>query len=146
VHRGSISEAFGVTGPEAQGGWAARPQFACYDWATADAVLRDPQTWSSHWYQPTLEPFVGRSIIQMDEPEHRRYRALIQPAFTLREMERWRARWIEPAVQALLDGFAARGRADLYMELCARLPVQTIARSFGIPCARRARSPRTSTA
>jgi cytochrome P450 len=135
VHRGTISEAFGVPGPEAQGPWAERPQFACYDWATADAVLRDNQTWSSHWYEPTLEPFVGKSIIQMDEPEHRRYRALIQPAFTLREVERWRERWIEPAVQALLDGVAGRGRADLYMELCARLPVQTIASSFGIPAA-----------
>lgn len=135
VQRGAISQAFGVPGPEASGPWADRPQFACYDWATADAVLRDAQTWSSRWYEPTLEPFVGNSIIQMDEPEHRRYRALIQPAFTLREMERWRERWIEPAAHALIDAFAARGRAELYMELCARLPVQTIASSFGIPVA-----------
>jgi cytochrome P450 len=130
VHRGSISQAFGVTGPDA---WAERPQFACYDWPTADAVLRDAETWSSRWYEPTLEPFVGRSIIQMDEPEHRRYRALIQPAFTLREMERWRERWIAPAAHALIDAFAGRGRADLYTELCGRLPVRTIASSFGIP-------------
>jgi len=135
VHRGSISEAFGVDGPETQGAFARRAQFACYDWATADAVLRDAQTFSSRWYEPTLEPFVGKSIIQMDEPEHRRYRALIQPAFTLREMERWRERWIEPAAHALIDRFVARGRADVYMELCARLPVQTIASSFGIPVA-----------
>jgi cytochrome P450 len=134
VHRGTIAEAFGVEGPDlANSPFRERPQFACYDFETADAVLRDASTWSSRWYEPTLGPFVGESILQMDEPEHRRYRALIQPAFTLREMERWRERWIEPAAHALIDELASRGRADLYMEVCARLPVQTIARSFGIP-------------
>jgi cytochrome P450 len=132
VHEGTISAAFGLEGPEGQS-WRDRRQFACYDWETVDTVLRDNHTYSSEWYVPTLRPVVGRSIIEMDEPEHRRYRSLVQPAFTRMEIEGWRKRWIQPAVDEIVAGFLARGGpVDLYAELCARVPVYTIARSFGI--------------
>ena len=135
VHEGTISGAFDLDGPEAQG-WQDRAQFSCYDWETVDAVLRDNETYSSRWYEPIVGAVVGVSILQMDEPEHRRYRSLVQPAFTRTKIEDWRKRWIQPAVDAIVDDFVARGApVDLYMELCAKVPVYTIASSFGIVAA-----------
>ena len=132
VHEGTILGAFGLEGPETHS-WPDRAQFSCYDWETVDTVLRDNETYSSSWYEPTLTQVVGVSILQMDEPEHRRYRSLVQPAFTRSEIEGWRERWIQPAVDAIIDDFIARGEpVDLHSELCAKIPVYTIASSFGI--------------
>jgi cytochrome P450 len=133
VHEGTISGAFGIDGTPERLTWTDRRQFACYDWPTVDQVLRDPETYSSEWYEPTLGVNIGRSMIQMGGPEHRRYRALVQPAFTRREMERWQARWVEGAVGGILDELIAAGEPfDLYTELCAKVPVFTIASSFGV--------------
>lgn len=132
VHEGTISGVFGLDGPEGRS-WPDRAQFSCYDWETVDAVLRDNETFSSAWYEPTLTAVVGVSLIQMDGLQHRRYRSFVQPAFTRSEIEGWRKRWIQPAVDTIFDGFIERGEpVDLYTELCAKVPVYTIASSFGI--------------
>ena len=131
VHEHSLSERFGLDGPESAV-WAGHRQFACYDWETVDQVLRDAEVYSSDWYERSLGVVVGRSMIQMGGAEHRRYRALVQPAFTRREMERWRERWVEPMVAELLEEIVSRGGAvDLYAEVCSKVPVFTIASSFG---------------
>ena len=71
--------------------------------------------------------------IQMGGSEHRRNRALVQPAFTRREMEIWRERWVQPMVDRILDSLIERGGpVDLYAELCAKVPVFTIASAFGV--------------
>jgi cytochrome P450 len=133
VHEGMISEAFGVESTPERLTWVDRRQFACYDWETVDQVLRDPETYSSEWYEPTLGVAIGRSLIQMGGPEHRRYRSLVQPAFTRREMELWRERWVQGAVDTILDELMAAGEPfDLYAELCAKVPIFTIASSFGV--------------
>ena len=80
VHAGAISRAFGVEGMPDSMIWSEREQFACYDWESVDAVLRDAQTFSSEWYEETLGRTIGPSMIQMGGTQHRRYRALVQPA------------------------------------------------------------------
>jgi len=133
VHAGTISQAFGLEQLQDSFIWPERPQFACYDWGTTDAVLRDPETFSSEWYSQTLGLTIGRSMIQMDGVEHRRHRALVQPSFTRKEMERWRARWVQPAVDAILDALVADGGGcDLYDELSSKVPVFTIASAYGV--------------
>ena len=133
VHAETVSGSFGLEGTPDLLTWLDRPQFACYDWETVDAVLRDAETYSSEWYEPTLGITIGRSMIQMGGTEHRRYRALVQPAFTRKEMEGWQKRWVQPAVDKILDDLTQRGGpVDLYAELCAKVPVFTIASSFGV--------------
>ena len=133
VHAGSISEAFGIEDAMAGFGWRDRPQFACYDWENVDAVLRDAETYSSETYEFSLGAVIGRSMIQMGGPEHRRYRALIQPFFTRKEIAGWRARWVQPTVDRILAEIVERAEpVDLYATLCAKLPVFTIASSFGV--------------
>ena len=132
VHEGAISQIFGIDGPDTLT-WSDRRQFSCYDWETVDTVLRDAETFSSQWYEPTLGVVIGRSMIQMGGPEHRRNRALVQPSFTRREMEIWRKRWVQPAVDRILDSvIECGGSVDLYAELCAKVPNFTISSSFGV--------------
>ena len=133
VHEGAISESFGLTEMPDTLIATGRKQFSCYDWETVDTVMRDAETYSSEWYQQSLGIVIGRSMIQMGGTEHRRHRALVQPGFTRREMELWQKRWVQPMVDRILDALIARGGpVDLYAELCAKVPVFTIASAFGV--------------
>jgi cytochrome P450 len=133
VHSGTVSQAFGMEEMQDSFIWPERPQFSCYDWETVDRVLRDPQTFSSEWYSQTLGFTIGRSMIQMGGVEHRRYRALVQPSFTRKEMARWQARWVQPAVDSILDRLVEEDEPfDLYDALCSKVPVFTIASAYGV--------------
>ena len=68
----------------------------------------------------------GKSILEMVGDEHRRYRALVQPAFSPKRAQWWIDRWITSLVDEAISAFEARGRAELNAELCARIPLQTI--------------------
>jgi cytochrome P450 len=76
---------------------------------------------------------MGHSILEMDDPEHRQYRALIQQAFTLKAMERWERDVVAPIVNGLIDRFADSGHADLVRELTFPFPIQVIAGILGLP-------------
>ncbi len=96
-------------------------------------VLRDNQTYSSIIYESVIGMVMGRTILQMDEPEHRVQRALVSPAFRSKMLERWEEGLVRAVVNELIDGFAGRGRADLVRELTFNYPVQVIARILGLP-------------
>ena len=76
---------------------------------------------------------MGRTILQMDEPEHRLHRALVSPTFRSKVLEQWEGDLVERVVDELIDGFVARGTADLVQELTFNFPVQVIARILGLP-------------
>jgi cytochrome P450 len=96
-------------------------------------VLRDTDSFSSSAYSQMMGPVMGRSILEMDEPEHHRYRSLIQQAFTRKAMERWEADIVGPVVARYLDVFAPDGRADLVRQLTFPFPVMVIAGMLGLP-------------
>lgn len=96
-------------------------------------VLRDGRLFSSRCYAPSMGVVMGHTILEMDEPEHSRYRGLIQKAFTRRELERWEHELVAPIVHGLIDRFAGRGRADLVRELTFPFPVTVIAGMMGLP-------------
>jgi cytochrome P450 len=100
---------------------------------TVSHVLRDGETFSSAGYAETMGIVMGRTILQMDEPEHSRYRGLIQKAFTKKAIESWERELIAPVVNGLIDRFAGRGRADLVRELTFPFPVAVIAGMMGLP-------------
>ncbi len=96
-------------------------------------VLRDNETFSSTVYEGVVGAVMGRTILQMDEPEHRMQRALVSPAFRSKMLERWEESLVRTVVDELIDQFAARGHADLVKELTFNFPVQVIARILGLP-------------
>jgi cytochrome P450 len=96
-------------------------------------VLKDGETFSSSGYADSMGLVMGHSILEMDEPEHHSYRALIQQAFTRKAMETWEAELVSPIVRGMIDSFADRGRADLVRELLWPFPVHVIAGMLGLP-------------
>ena len=96
-------------------------------------VLRDDERYSSTVYEGIMGAVMGRTILQMDEPEHRLHRALVSPTFRTKVLERWESGLVTTVVDELIDGFSARGSADLVRELTFNFPVQVIARILGLP-------------
>jgi cytochrome P450 len=106
-----------------------------YSVVTHDAVARvllDGETFSSSGYARSMGLVMGHTILEMDEPEHSRYRGLIQKAFTKRALDRWERELVRPLVEGLIDRFAGRGRADLVRELTFPFPVAVIAGMIGL--------------
>jgi cytochrome P450 len=96
-------------------------------------VLRDNVTYSNSVYEGIMGLVMGKTILQMDEPEHRLQRALVSPTFRSKVLERWEGDLVQRVVDELLDDFAADGSADLVQQLTFHFPVQVIAEILGLP-------------
>jgi cytochrome P450 len=96
-------------------------------------VLRDNETYSSIVYADVVGEVMGRTILQMDEPEHRTIRALVAGSFRSKMLQRWEDDLVALVVNELIDSFVADGRADLVRVLTFNYPVQVIARILGLP-------------
>jgi cytochrome P450 len=98
-----------------------------------DRVLKDAETFSSRVFEQSMVLVFGPTILAMDGQEHLAHRSLIAHAFRLKALEEWKTKLIEPTVHQLIDGFSARGEADLVRDFNLRFPIQVIARMLGIP-------------
>jgi cytochrome P450 len=127
VHPGSMASLFGVTEVYDRG--LPGSVFLVVGYDAADTVFRQHEIFSS--LLAYAGGALGDSILGMDEPEHRKYRALALPAFALRTMASWRDRWLSPALDSLIDAFENESRADLYYGYCAKFPALTIGSAFG---------------
>jgi cytochrome P450 len=96
-------------------------------------VFRDPHTYSSAGFSNIVGRVFGHSILEMDPPEHTRYRALVQQAFSRRALEVWRDTLVVPYSHDLADAIAKRGRADLTRDFAFPFPLAIIAGMLGVP-------------
>jgi len=133
VQQGYLHPRFGVDLPPQAALAGDRTPYAVLSFDTVQQVLKDGTTFSSAGYANSIGLVFGHSILEMDEPEHRRYRGLIQQAFTRKAMERWEVELVQPIVHGLVDRFADRGRAELVRELFFPFPVHVIAGILGLP-------------
>jgi cytochrome P450 len=99
----------------------------------AQQVLTDNVRFSSAANAMTIGPVMGRTILEMDPPEHQRHRALVAKAFRARVLDRWSDAIIGATVNELIDAFAGDGHADLIPQLTFPFPVRVIARVLGLP-------------
>jgi cytochrome P450 len=106
--------------------------FTVTTYELAQQVLTDNVRFSSTGYATTIGQVMGRSIIQMDPPEHLRHRALVARAFRTRVLDQW-STVIGATVGELIDAFAEDGQADLIPQLTFPFPVRVIARILGLP-------------
>ena len=113
----------------------AKPVFFVYRYDDVLTVLRDGETYSSgQIIELIMGDVMGRHImLGMDDPEHRRYRALVSTAFGPKAIARWEAQLVEPIASQLIDRFADRGHADLVREFTFPYPTQVIAGMLGLP-------------
>jgi cytochrome P450 len=105
-----------------------------YTYEAVAQVLRDNVTFSSGAIRELMELVMGPFVlVGMDEPEHKRHRALVSAAFRHKSLVRWETEVIDPIMHDLIDRFAERGRAELVREFTFRFPVQIIAEILGVP-------------
>jgi cytochrome P450 len=99
--------------------------------ADVEAALRNPEVFASKG-RGNVGNTRPRIPVDIDPPEHRRYRRILDPLFSPREMARF-----EPDFTALtnrlLDGFADRGRCDFATEFAEPLPSLMFLQLLGLP-------------
>jgi cytochrome P450 len=71
------------------------------------------------------------SMLNLDDPDHKRLRGLVSQAFNQRSIDAWRPR-IRAVAERLLDTLADRGSFDLVAEFAAPLPIVVIAEMLGV--------------
>ena len=96
-------------------------------------VLTDNVRFSSAANAMTIGQVMGRTILEMDPPEHQRHRALVAKAFRARVLDQWSDTIIGATIGELIDAFAGDGQADLIPQLTFPFPVRVIARILGLP-------------
>lgn len=115
-------------------GMAGLPSiFAVTTFDAVQEVLRDATRFSSAVYAGVTGPVMGRTILEMDPPEHQTHRAVLSQAFSRKAMRRWETDLVTPIVDGLIDQFAKDGRADLVRQLTFPFPVDVVAGLLGLP-------------
>jgi len=110
------------------------PVVSVFRFDDAQAILRDPSTWSSVFPPPpglTAED-LPPSMLVSDPPEHTRLRGLVSQAFTPRMIRRLETRAVEIA-HDLVGAALQRREVDLVEALTYPLPVILIAEIIGVP-------------
>src|SRR5258706_7370526 len=89
------------------------------------------------WWMPQFLKAIANSMLQKDEPDHRRLRKLVDGAFARRDVLAMRAN-IERIAAGILATFEGRDSVDLAQEFSRRLPLEVISDLLGLPHADRA--------
>jgi cytochrome P450 len=99
--------------------------------ATADEVLRNPGVFSSALTTGHLKSERPLIPLEVDPPDHRKYRKLLDPIFAPRRMEP-----LEPAIAALvhrlIDEFDGANEIDFVRQFSVPLPSQVFLTLFGL--------------
>jgi cytochrome P450 len=88
------------------------------------------QAWSMT--DAPLGPLTPPSLLVTEPPDHTRYRKLVSRVFSVRAVERLRAR-TQQIADELLDGLDPDEPVDLVSSYCSLLPVTVIAEILGVP-------------
>src|SRR3954454_3077398 len=102
----------------------------------AQECSRRPDVCSSAATQTTLAMGTLRPLIplQIDPPDHVKYRKILDPLFAPRRMAELDAP-VAALVNDLIDGFVDRGECDFSVEFSVPLPSQVFLTLLGLPLA-----------
>jgi cytochrome P450 len=131
VQKADLRKMFGL--PTAEPPEGSPPVYTACTYDAVVEILRDGERFSSRIYEGVMGLVMGHTILEMDEPEHHRYRSLLTQAFSKRALERWEVDLVGPVVDECIDAFVDRGRAELVRELTFPFPVNVIAGLLGLP-------------
>ncbi len=113
--------------------------FAITKYADLKHVSKDPKLFSSAaqgtlMMDPTPESlvFTRKIMLNMDPPQHRQYRGLVNKAFTKRMVDNLKPR-IQEMVQRIVDDVIERGECDFVEDVAAPLPMEVICEMMGVP-------------
>jgi cytochrome P450 len=109
------------------------PLFTVYSYEAVSALLADSETFSSSAYGDVIGVVIGRTLLEMDEPDHRAYRLTLQQAFSRTSMKRWEEETVRPLISDAVDALIDAGSAELVRELCLPYPLRVIGSILGLP-------------
>lgn len=104
-------------------------------WDEAREIMHDPETFSNEEvvFPPFQTPGDRRMMLSSyDDPEHRRYRQLVQTPFSPRSVAALSDR-LKLDAHALLDSFADRRAIDAATDMAQIIPGRMIALMLGLP-------------
>src|SRR5215468_726926 len=141
--KGTPHEMFKVLRREAPVYWHEEPDgpgfWAITKYHDLKFVSKNPGLFSSA-RQGTLRqdppandlPAVHSIMLNMDPPQHRQYRTLVNQAFTPRMIGNLHGR-IRAMVHEIIDGVIERGECDFVEDVAALLPLAVICEMMGVP-------------
>ena len=97
-----------------------------------DAVLRDPETFSSSTMAHDLKAKRPLIPLQIDPPDHRKYRKLLDPLFAPQRMKLLEDSTSQ-LVNDLIDGFVDEPEIDFSARFSTPFPSQVFLTLFGLP-------------
>jgi len=118
------------------------------DYETITRIAKDHETFSNRFStaMPTGDSKVDPRLIEIqkkgyppvdtmltqDPPIHRRYRGMVNQAFTARRVATLEP-YIEKLCHELIDGFVDAGRCEFVVDFAERVPLTVIADQLGVP-------------
>jgi cytochrome P450 len=116
------------------------PYWAILGREEMDFVSKKPQLFSSaektgfpmEFPQDLIETIFRLQIINMDPPDHVKYRKIVRRAFTINAVNSYQAKFEEYA-RRIVDVVASRGECEFVEEVAAELPLLAILELLGIP-------------
>jgi cytochrome P450 len=100
--------------------------------AEIDEVLRHPETFSSSMDAIDLKNARPMIPLQIDPPEHKKFRKLLDPIFAPRRMALMDEA-VARLVNQLIDGFIDRGELDFATEFSVPFPSEVFLTLLGLP-------------
>ncbi len=95
-------------------------------------ALKHPELFSSQKAFDLVGSPLPLVPLAFDAPAHTRYRRILQPFFSPREVAAWQP-MVRRLVGTLIDSFAGRGHCDLVTDLAIPLPAEVFLTLFGLP-------------
>lgn len=134
VMRGDILARFEVPSQADYAG-SGRPVMTVFRYADVFAILRDPKNWKSSLNADGFGAAVDNLLLTaMDDDEHKKYRTLLAPAFTMPVVNRMRDTIVRPIIQREFSRrLQPKGRADLVLDYALPFPVRVVYALFGFP-------------
>ena len=96
-------------------------------------VLRDPEAFSSRVNSRGVGRVLGRTIIEMDGPEHLKHRNLVTPALAPRALRGDFPKLVREIAHEIVDRFAAQGQCDLVPDFTFIFPLRVFVEILGLP-------------
>jgi cytochrome P450 len=100
--------------------------------ADIEMALKHTELFSSNMDAVDLGNLRPLIPLQIDPPEHAKYRRILDPLFTPREMAR-REPEVTKLVNEMIDAFADRGKCDFHAEFAVPLPCTVFLQLLGLP-------------
>lgn len=102
--------------------------------ADIEMALKHTELFSSNMDAVDLGNLRPLIPLQIDPPEHAKYRRVLDPLFTPREMAR-REPHVAALVNEMIDAFIDRGECDFHTEFAVPLPCTVFLQLLGLPLA-----------